>query len=216
MLQGFLAEVQPTQQLKDLIVLVADKNMRSALSGLLDRCGRLGIRPISFHGPHVHPKRDPGVYRLSHEFLRSFQRTATYALVIFDRDGCGSTQTREDLERQVEIRLAQNGWPDRSVVIVIDPELENWVWSDSPRVAAALGWQHDELRRWLAESGYYQEGALKPTSPKEAVEEALRLRGIPRSSAIYLNIATQVNFDRCVDPAFIKLRATFAAWFPVR
>lgn len=187
--------------------------MRSAVSGLRASRERLGIRPISFDPPYVHNKRDPGIYRLSHEFLRPLQRTATYALVVFDRDGCGSTQTREDLERQVETRLAQNGWLHRSAVIVIDPELENWVWNDSPHVAAALGWQHDQLHRWLTEGGYCQAGALKPSNPKECVEEALRLKGIPRSSAIYFNIARQVSFDRCTDPAFIKLRETFAAWF---
>jgi len=134
---------------------------------------------------------------------------------LFDREGCGSPGTREEIESEVETRLAQNDWLNRCAVIVIDPELENWVWSDSPHVAAALGWQREGLRDWLVQSGHCQGDALKPFKPKEAVEEALRLKGIPRSSAIYHSLATQVSFDRCTDPAFLKFRAKLAAWFPI-
>lgn len=66
----------------------------------------------------------------------------------------------------------------------------------------------------MVRANYSPEPLAKP-HPKEVVEAALRIKGIPRSSSIYYEIATKVNFDGCSDPAFVKLRATLAAWFPI-
>lgn len=195
------------------MVLVADKNMSQALRGILETPARLGVRQIDILGIHVHPKRDPAVYRQAHDFLRSFQRQSDYALVLFDRDGCGSTRSREELELDIETRLAQNGWGRRCAAICIEPELESWVWSKSPHVASALGWERQELQSWLDEGGHWPKPARKPAKPKEVVEAALRAKNIPRSSSIYYEIATKVSFDGCSDPAFQKLRQTLSSWF---
>jgi hypothetical protein len=201
--------------MNDLIVLVADKNMSTAIAAILSNHDRLRIRRLDFQGPYAHPRRDPGVYKFGPEFLRSFQEQASNALVVFDRDGCGSQESRNQLEADVEARLSQSGWAERSCAIAIDPELENWVWSESPHVASALGWEHTELRAWLAESGYQPEGAIKPLNPKDTVEEALRLKKIPRSSVVYRQIAEHVSFERCTDGAFLKLCRVLRRWFPV-
>ena len=47
----------------------------------------------------------------------------------------------ENLETEAEQRLSSSGWDDRAVAIVLDPELEIWVWSDSPEVDDVLGWR---------------------------------------------------------------------------
>ncbi len=106
---------------------------------------------------------------------------------MFDRIGSGREgQSRADLERTVGERLHTSGWSDRGAVVVLDPELEVWVWSDSPHVDRALGWhgRTPPLRDWLSERGLWDAGAPKPGDPKRAVEEALRHVLIPRSSAI--------------------------------
>jgi hypothetical protein len=90
----------------------------------------------------------------------------------------------------------------------------NWVWSDSHHVADALGWDHAELRIWLAARGRQLEGARKPLNPKETVELALREKSIPRSSAVYRKIAEHVSFDRCEDLAFLKLRTVLQSLVP--
>jgi hypothetical protein len=196
---------------KDLLVLVADKNMEAGLTGILKQPRRLRIRSIEFDIRVL--GNDPLVYGTSHKFLRDLQRLASYSIVVFDRHGCGSLDAREQLESDLELRLSQNGWGHRSAAIAIDPELENWVWSDSPHVAAELGWRHEELQRWLVDCGYRSSDSLKPSQPKEAVKHALQLKKRPRSSAIYRKIADHVSFDRCVDPAFTKLKMTLQSWF---
>ena len=37
----------------------------------------------------------------------------------------------------VETDLSRNGWADRTKAIVIDPELEVWVWGDLVRLSQA-------------------------------------------------------------------------------
>jgi len=201
----------------DLVVLTADKNTQFALEGLLSRPGALGIRPIERVRMLVHPRRDPAVLRDSHSFLRPLLRQASYCLVVFDREGSGAeNRSREDLEQSVQSNLDANGWEGRSSVVVIDPELEVWVWANCPQVDTVLGWPLGgrNLSEWLACSGFLPKAGSKPARPKEAVEAALRESRTSRSSALYRELAQRVNFSGCKDPAFGKLRDSLLTWFP--
>jgi hypothetical protein len=118
----------------------------------------------------------------------------------------------------VEADLRKAGWDDRAAVVVIDPELENWIWSPSPHVAGCLGWNKPDksIRDWLVEEAFLPEATQsKPARPKEAMGAVLRLVKKPRSSAIFRAIAGRVALTHCIDPAFEKLRETLIAWFPV-
>jgi len=201
---------------RDIIFLVADKNMEAAVQGLLGRPKSLQVRAVEAV-IRTHPEKDPGCYLTAHEFLRPFYRRYAHAIVIFDREGCGNeVKPREELEAEVESRLAKNGWGARARAVVIAPELEMWVWSDSPEVDRALGWmgRSPALRSWLNEKGFLQQSERKPDRPKEAVEAALRFVRKPRSSAIYRELAESVSFRRCIDPAFQTLVTTLQTWFP--
>lgn len=198
----------------DLLVLTADKDTEFALKGLLGRHRALGIRPIQSVKILTHPRRDPAVFRDSHGFLRPFINQAKHALVVFDREGSGErSRDRAQMEMSVQAHLDGNGWSGRSAVVVIDPELESWVWSDSPAVDSVLGWPCGgrALRPWLTEKGLLS--GAKPSRPKEAVEAALRHSRTIRSSALYLSLAQQVSFERCTDPAFLRLRSVLSEWF---
>jgi hypothetical protein len=199
----------------DLVVLAADKDIEYALRGVLTRQHSLGIREISVEFL-THPNRDPGCLLTSHEILSTHVRRAAHALVAFDREGCGKDElTPQQLESEVVGRLTSSGWGDRAAAIVIDPEVEIWVWSDSPEVDAALGWTGREpaLRRWLVNQGFLSAGGAKPQSPKEALESALREVGKPASSAVFLELAQSVSLARCNDPSFLRLRQTLCGWF---
>lgn len=201
---------------KDLVLLVADKNMEASLRGLLSRFHSPGFRPVAFD-LYVHPERDPGCLLRGHDFLRLFVSRYERALVLLDHEGCGrEAAERSVLESQLEERLSEAGWRERAAAVVISPELENWVWSDSPHVDRALGWDSSTtpLSNWLREKGLLEAGAAKPAKPKEAVELTLRTARKPRSSAMYLELAKSVGTDRCTDPAFLKLRRCLREWFP--
>ena len=199
----------------DLVILVADKNMEHAFRGVLSRGPSLGLRDIAAT-LYEHPEHDPGCRRKCHDFLRPFSKQYAHAIVAFDLEGCGREQlSRDALQLEIAEQLSKNGWGDRAAAIVIEPELDVWVWSDSPHVAAILGWKDREpaLRIWLEQERLLTPGHIKPTKPKEAMEKALRLVRKPRSSALYELLAKKVSLERCVDPAFLTLKALLQEWF---
>jgi len=209
--------VRATLEFLDLIVIVPDADMEASIRGLLARPEALKIRPVAFDVAR-HVQRDAGCRSDCHNYLRLWQRSATYASVLFDHAGSGCEQTpREELELQVEEMLRTNGWDDRCAVIAIAPELETWVWSDSPVVDNVLGWggQVPGLRDWLRhQTHFWTAGRPKPERPKEAMEAALRKTRKQRSSAIYQDLAGRVSVERCVDPALGKLKDVLHRWFP--
>lgn len=206
-----------TEAPADLVVLCADADARLAIEGLLSRPAELGIRPVSVQFV-VHPERDPGCLLRGHEIVRPFVRTHRFALVTFDREGCGrDAKPRSDLEADVEVLLGSNGWGQRAAAIVFDPEVEAWIWSSSPAVERVLGWRDPSgvpLRDWLVQQGLTASATSKPTRPKEAFRAALKRVRRPPSAALFLALARSVETATCVDPAFSKFRDVLRAWFP--
>jgi hypothetical protein len=167
----------------------------------------------------VHPERDPGCFLRGHDLLRALSNQYEHAILMFDREGCGRDQLpRERLEEETEVRLSHAGWGSRAASIVFDPEVEIWIWSDSPHVDTVLGWRGASpgLREWLLDRNLLQHGAVKPERPKEAMEAALRQQRIRRSSALFSRLALAVSLERCQDQAFAKLVRTLQAWFPIK
>jgi len=202
----------------DLIVVTADLDAASAIRGLLRRHQSLSIREITVQVDR-YVGRDSGCYLRAHDYLRPFIHQFDYALVVFDRHGCGNEgQLRVALEEEVEGRLRRNGWADRSAVIVLDPELEAWVWSDSPEVDRILGWTdtQPDLRTWLREQNLWSADAPKPSDPKRAMRSAQRHLEKSPSATVYRRLAESVGIRRCTDPAFGKLRTTLQGWFAAR
>jgi hypothetical protein len=206
--------------MKDLVVLVADKNTQFTLQGLLSRHQSLGIRDVSQSNDiFVHPQRDPGCYNQSVDFLRSFKGVYDFGLVIFDHEGSGQEiKNREEIEDELEQKLNDSGWNNRVAVIVLEPELESWIWSDSPHVERILGWeeQTSSLKNWLINQNFLESEQIKPSRPKEALETTLRFVSKPRSSSIYEQLAKTVGFARCQDDSFLKLKIVLQTWFSVK
>ena len=200
----------------ELIVLVADKNMDDGLRGLLARPQALGIREIETR-IFVHPRRDPACVRESDAFLRPFVSQYEHALVMFDRHGSGREELLAGaLAEQVRGRVAASGWGDRVEVIVLDLELETWVFASSTQVERCLGWEASgvSVRQWLETRELWDHDKPKPTRPREALEQVLFEVRRPRSSSLYGDLGRRVSVRACTDPAFIKLRETLIRWFP--
>ena len=203
---------QHARDMKDLVILVADKNMQAMVRALLTRTRSLGIRDVTAD-VWAHSNSDPGVLTGADEFLAPFCRQYACALAMFDREGCGQDRPADQLTREVQERLDQKGWAGRSHVVVLDPELEAWVWSDSPHVARAFGMPSTDLENLLARE-YGSRGHAKRTCPKEAMEHALRHSGKPRSSSIYKEVAQRVSLRRCNNAAFLAFKECLREWFP--
>jgi hypothetical protein len=200
--------------MKDLVLLVADKNIHFALKGALGRPEALEIRPIEIEF-RVHPGRDGGTRRSGPEVLALERSRFKHGLLVLDFEGSGTDSAdAKALEAQLDARLSTQ-WKDAAKAIVIEPELDVWVWGADNAVEAAIGWPAGQgIREWLRERGFAFEGNGKPVRPKEALETALRVPDLPRSSALYQTIAEEISVRRCSDEAFIRLRKQLVEWFP--
>jgi len=201
---------------RDLIAVVADGDTEAALRAVLVRHDSLQIRPITVDiQRHLH--RDAGCRSDAHNLLRLSVGRYLHALVVFDHEGSGrEMESAPALEAEVEQRLAANGWDDRAAAIVVEPELEAWVWSDSSEVDAVLGWsgRSPSLRQWLhANPTWWPRDRKKPTRHKEALDGALRAVMRQRSQTIFEDLASRVALSRCIDPSFTKLKLLLRDWF---
>jgi hypothetical protein len=199
---------------KDLIVLCADKKIESTITALLGRLQAIEIRPITYE-IKVHTGRDPGCYHQARDFLKPLRIAFAHALVVFDKEWEGfSSQKTSTLEENVRTALYVD-WGDDAGVVVLDPELEVWVWSDSPHVSEALGWRGttETLREWLKSQGLWDEGRSKPQDPKRAVERVKTQTRIPWTAAVCKTLAEKVSIERCSDGSFSRFRCLLSTWF---
>ena len=182
--------------------------------GLLTRTRSLRIRPVIPFSV-VHHQKDPGCFHSPQGLLAPFTREAERALVILDRawDGVPS-EDPEGLAMEVEERL-RGVWEDRARCVVIDPEVEVWLWSDSPQASAALGWEKGplRLRKRLESEGLWPRECSKPPDPKRAFDRVLGYSNMAYSSAIFRRVAERVGLERCQDPSFAKLVDILRGWF---
>ena len=201
---------------KDLAVLAADKDIEHALKGLFSRPEALGIRAIKAD-IFVHPQHDPACAQRGVAFLSNLSGQYHYGLLMFDHEGIGKEQTGpQKLQKALNGEFTNSAWGERARAIVLSPELEAWVWSDSRHVDDVSGWKDRQprLRYWMTEQGWLREGEIKPGRPKEAFQAALREARKPRSSSLYQQIAERVSLGHCTDRSFLEFRAILRTWFP--
>ncbi|MYA89911.1 MAG: hypothetical protein F4X97_15910 [Boseongicola sp. SB0662_bin_57] len=203
--------------MKDLFVLAADADIEATMRDLLNRRRpALGIRDIKFTMiRHMH--RDPGCRREAAKVASSYINDHECALVLFDKDGSGDEGTeRQLIQNAVEEDLRRSGWENRSKAIVIEPELETWVWSASANVGKVLGWNEGtvELRKWLGEQGLWPDDNAKPPNPKSALERAMKRKNLSPNALTFKALAERVSLQNCQDPAFLEVRETLQGWFP--
>ncbi len=178
----------------------------------LDRL--LGIRAINYQ-VLAHSERDSGVYHQAELFLQPLVPLYDHALVSIDFAFRGAPKEASDLQASIAHRLHRNGWNKGNCqVIVLEPELEAWVWSASNKVPQVLGRTWDEIHSLAAARGYWHEGQPKPHQPKALLDALLVPQKRVRDARLFMDLAAQVSLHGCTDPAFNLLRATLTRWFP--
>ena len=199
--------------MRDLVVLVPDKNTEHAVRGAFRRDKALGIRAIDFE-VIVDQGRDGGVRRRGTQILQVERRGFSHALLMFDYEGSGAATSREDLEADLDAALLPV-WGTNAKSIVIEPEVDIWMWGAETHLREVIGWRAAlGIRDWLKarDFGFTADG--KPDRPKEALEAIFREAREPRSSAHYEALARRLSLQRCQDEAFIRLRQALIGWFP--
>lgn len=204
---------------KDLFVLVADKRMQDTLSVVLKRHASIGMRRIDFDIQRT-LGHDSDSYRHSSSFLKFRRNDYQHALTIFDYEGCGAEERKNrmlplEIEQQLNSELSEV-WGDRAKAIAIVPELEKWIWSQSPHFTSSLGWKGElDVWTWVQQNNFTLDGNGKPDRPKEALKAALLKTRIPMSTSIYKAIAEKVSLKNCQDAAFNRMLNYLRNWFPL-
>ena len=188
--------------------------MQFTLKGAIGRPESMEIRPIEVDFL-VHPGRDGGARKSGPELLRLQRQRCEHAILVLDFEGSGANQSESTaLEKELDRQLSV-AWGNSAKAIVIDPELDVWLWGGDNAIHEAISWIGPQgVRQWLREQGFLFDDNNKPTRPKEALQAALRARRLPRSSAVYQEIAEKISLRRCNDRSFIRLRETLSEWFP--
>jgi hypothetical protein len=211
--------------MRDLFVYVADGNMAEAVGGLLDRKQKhlaLGCAHFTFDSRTdikvAKGQNDPGVYTRADELMRPFAADYQHAVVIVDEAWDGSPGAAA-IEARLQDHLIAAGWlPAKALALVVSPEADVWLWTQTDHTACALGWSDwTTLQAALAQTNHWSAGQHKPPHPKEAAEWALR-RGpkrIPRSSKLYRQVSEKVALRRCADPALATFIQQLQTWFPL-
>jgi len=211
---------------RDLFVVVADLDAEKAIGTLLcERQRALGVhlefnRAAPTQGDLLrYSGRDSGCFRYAVKLLRSPQLTHSHALLIFDQHGSGAEmKSRKQIEAELEGDLHASGWPlGDAAVVVIDPELEAWVWTNSPHLSRSMGWGNDRdgLRPFLSQRDLWDANSQKPNDPKEALAQALRAKQKPAGAALFSELAATVSVQHCEDSSFRKFQQKLREWFPL-
>jgi hypothetical protein len=213
--------------LKELIIVVPDLPIQETVKALLTKRYRtLGIKELKEKEDFVIEKplnNDSGCRIAVENGLQELQNKFAHVLVIFDKYGCGwETIPSSEIEETLEKSLIRNGWEKNQIaIVVIEPEIEIWVWGDWKKLETILGWEADrqgvELKNWLVNENLLKPEAKKPDNPEEALERVLtkiRRRKVKKlESATFGELAEKINFKDCEDRAFNKLREVVYKWF---
>jgi hypothetical protein len=119
----------------------------------------------------------------------------------------------------MQAKLDSYTWKDNSAVIVLVPELEQWLWFCENALATHYAITVKQLAQWVDERAAKlgkASGALKEEQPKELFEHVVRKqikRTIsPRDFEEIGNHAGVNGLLMC--PSFSAIVGTLRAWFP--
>jgi hypothetical protein len=210
--------------MKDCLFCVADGTMAAVLEGFFSRdkfYASLGCSPFSVDLKKdivvARSQCDPGVFKRAYDFLAMYRGKYRHAVVILDAEWEGSPGPQA-IQAKMEEHLRAAGWPPpEGLAVVIVPELEAWLWTNSVHSAQVLGWGAlPDLREALRDSGQWPQEASKPPRPKEAVKWALRSgpKRLPHSSSLYRQLASRASLKTCRDQALKSLAYALRQWFP--
>lgn len=164
--------------MKDLLIYVADADALAFMRSTLEKHQALGIRPISFDIER-HPQRDAGMMQSGAELARMKKRYYHKALLMWDHHGSGRDhkQGPSDVGKDIQDKLDSYTWCGKSAVVVLVPELEQWLWHCENAVAAHCGVTVAQLEQWVDDCAQRLRNdgdVIKREQPKELFEYVMR------------------------------------------
>lgn len=212
--------------LRDIYFIVADGQAKGVITAFLarDKCHlSIGTRPIAFD-----PEKDlldvatndPGVFINAPSLSRSVLTTHRNLVVLLDEQWDNKkTPGADNITAKLSDQLIKNGWDqDRFAVIVISPELENWIWQDNPELADIFKFRNiqnfSSIGQYLSDQNKWNHVTGKPIQPKETLNDLCRRAGSRPDRRSFELVVSRVNVSRCKDASFQTLLSRLRYWFP--
>jgi hypothetical protein len=210
---------------RDVVFLVADQAMEQMVRGFFGkekfhlslRCGEFDFDPSR---DIVRGMGDGWVHKYAGEALSQHRDTHRRVVVMLDSGLSWSpSPPDEQIEADIIAQIEPFWPPERHVAILIEPELDVWLWhrgaASLPHALGITSRLDKDLYEILRENGYWPDGARKPPDPKAAREFLQRPPyRADKSSAVFRRVAERLSVRHCDDKAFLKLRDTLREWFP--
>lgn len=213
--------------MRDIIFHLADAHMEAGFRAFFARdnwhhvlgCSRFEIDPeserdINRRGGYT----DGGIWKHAHSNILPFKDDYRYAVIVLDADFEPHPGV-ETLRADITKNMLGAGWAEGSFcVVVIDKELEAWLWAPNVNVAKAFGHNDfEQMREALAQRNLWDAGAPKPNDLKAARNLAARLGGKRTGGPIFRGVFEGISkraCDLCQENGFITMRTALQTWFP--
>lgn len=204
---------------KDLLLYVADADAEAFLKAILEKPKALAIRDISFD-IWRHPGKDAGMVQTGAELARRLKGKYQKSLLVWDHHGSGRErrQTPETVQTDIQRKLDSFTWASNSAIIILIPELEEWLWHCENALLAYWKLDKEQLQSLLEERSQklgITVAKLKTEQPKELFEHIMRdrLRRTisPRDFAAIGKQAGIDNLRQC--KTFCSLVTVLRDWF---
>ncbi|MBK5931883.1 methylation-associated defense system protein MAD4 [Halochromatium salexigens] len=150
------------------------------MRSILRKHQALGIRQIAVDIER-HPLRDSGMVQSGAQLTRMKKGYYHKALLMWDHHGSGRDHKQAPAAVQDEIQrdLDAYTWKDKSAVIILVPELEQWIWYCESALLNHCGITNEQLQGFVdayARKMSKSPDELKAEQPKELFEYVLRDR----------------------------------------
>jgi hypothetical protein len=203
----------------DLLVVLEGSKDRTVMEAVLSRPDDLGIQAIAFELE----ARSSGVRTKGPDVSRERRREFQFVVCLWDHKGSGrEEEPASQAQGEVQNQLNRKTLKGCSKALVIDPEMEIWLWQDRTAIAKVLEVEEIQIEKWLDDWQRKQCPAqivqtLVRQFPKEALEEVIQRVDEKHDSALYGRIAAAANFKLWGrEPSFRRLQRTLRRWFPQR
>lgn len=205
--------------MKDLLVYVADADAEAFLRSILNKPQALEIRPIDYKMIR-HFGRDSGMVQSGAELARMHKNDFQRALLILDHQGSGrERKPPEEIIHEIQTRLDRFSWSGRSAVVVLVPELEEWLWHAEKAILAHFELTESDLKLWVEDHAKKLRRSIeeiKNSQPKEMFEycirDRLRRTISPRDFEEIGKIAGVHGLMKC--QSFAAIVNQLRIWFP--
>jgi len=204
---------------KDLLVYVADADALAFMRSILRRPQALGIRAITFDIER-HPLRDSGMVQSGAELVRMKKGMYGKALLVWDHHGSGRDHKHApaDVCQEIQTKLDTFTWSGNSAVMILVPELEQWLWFCESAVVSHCGITQAQLDQWVQDrAGKLGKAvvSLKQQQPKELFEYIMRERLMQTiSPRDFDEIGQRASVNALLGcETFSVIARTLRAWF---